>query len=159
MSHPEEDVLVDLATGEQVDAAVTAHVTTCPRCSAEVSSLREVLFAVREPRPELVAAPPGVWHAVSAEIGRAEAAPELRPAATDLEPSSRAAAEAGRGAPASPPASGEPVDLAARQRDRGRRRTPLMWIAAAAAAGLVVGAVGGLLADRTEQAPTAVTVR
>ncbi len=30
MSHPEEDVLVDLATGEQVDAAVTAHVTHVP---------------------------------------------------------------------------------------------------------------------------------
>src|ERR671913_1554034 len=118
MSHPEDDVLVDLATGEQVDAAVTAHVTSCPRCSAEVSALREVLFAVREPRPELVAAPPGVWDAVSAEIRRAGAAPELRSAPKDSEPSSRAAAEAGRGAPESPPASGEPVDLAARQGDR-----------------------------------------
>lgn len=158
MSHPEEDVLVDLATDEQVDAAVRAHVTTCPQCSAEVSSLREVLFAVREPRPELVAAPPGVWDAVSAEIRRADSASELRPAPSDLEASSGAAAEARPGAPESPPASGEPVDLTARQTDRGRRRAPLMWIAAAAAAGLVVGAVGGLLADRTEQAPTAVTV-
>jgi Anti-sigma-K factor rskA len=158
MSHPEDEVLVDLAAGEQVDAAVRAHVTTCPRCSAEVSSLREVLLAVREPRPELVAAPPGVWEAVSAEIRRADVAPELRSEPTDLDRSGGATAAAEHGATTSPPASGEPVDLAARQRDRGRRRAPLMWIAAAAAAGLVVGAVGGRLADRTESEPTAVTV-
>ena len=158
MSHPEDDVLVDLATGEPVDAAVTAHVTTCQRCSAEVSSLREVLTAVRGPRPELVAAPPGVWDAVSAEISRADVAPELRPGPTGPDRSGGAAAAAAHGATSSAPASGSPVDLDARRKDRGRRRAPLMWVAAAAAAGLVVGAVGGRLADRTEPEPAAVTV-
>src|SRR5215203_4080252 len=158
MSHPEDEVLVDLATGEPVDAAVTAHVTTCPRCSAEVSSLREVLTAVREARPELVAAPPGVWDAVSAEISPADVEPELSSGPTDRDRSGGAAPAAGRGATSSAPASGSPVDLAARRRDRGRRRAPLMWVAAAAAAGLVVGAVGGRLADRTEPEPAAVTV-
>ena len=157
MSHPEEGVLVDLATGEPVDATVTAHVTTCPRCSSEISSLREVLLAVREPRPDLVAAPPGVWDAVTAEIGRADTSPEPRSAPSGPDRPS-GAGEAGLDATTSPPASEPPVDLAARQRDRGRRRAPLMWVASAAAAGLVVGAVGGRLVDGTEPDEAAVTV-
>ena len=140
MSHPDDELLVDLATGESVDAEVTAHVTRCARCSSEVASLREVLSAVREPSPELVPAPARVWDAVAAEIGRGDSS-----AATAPEP-----------ATAQPPAP--PVDLASHRADRGRRRAPLMWIAGAAAAGLVVGAVGGRLLNGADPEPTAVTV-
>jgi hypothetical protein len=156
MSHPDDERLVDLATGESVDAEVTAHVTRCSRCSSEVASLREVLSAVREPRPELVPAPARVWDAVAAEIGRGDASAASEPASEPATASETAAVTASEPVAEPPPAT--PVDLASRRADRGRRRAPLIWIAGAAAAGLVVGAVGGRLLDGADPAPTAVTV-
>ena len=144
MSHPDDELLVDLATGESVDAEVTAHVTRCARCSSEVASLREVLSAVRSPRPQLVPAPAHVWDAVASDIARAEASPSAGPTASPVHD--------GEGA------TEPPVDLAARRADRGRRRLPLVWIAGAAAAGLVVGSVGARLLDEADPEPTAVTV-
>ena len=84
MSHPDDELLVDLATGESVDAEVTAHVTRCARCSSEVASLREVLSAVRSPRPQLVPAPAHVWDAVASDIARAEASPSAGPKASPV---------------------------------------------------------------------------
>ena len=144
MSHPDDEVLVDLATGESVDAEVTAHVTRCARCSSEVASLREVLSLVRDPGPVLVPAPPRIWDAVAAEIGRGDSSATA---------SSRHAPE--------PPADRSPdapVDLAQRRATRDRRRTPLLWVAGAAAAGLVVGAVGVRLVETADPEPAAVTV-
>jgi hypothetical protein len=144
MSHPDDEVLVDLATGESVGAEVTAHVTTCPRCSSEVASLREVLSVVRDPRPELVPAPGHIWDAVAAEIRRGDSSATPSPAHAP-EPSAEHS-----------PAP--PVDLAQRREARGRRRPPLGWVAGAAAAGLVVGVAGSQLLDGADPEPAAVTV-
>ncbi len=144
MEHPDDELLVDVATGAPVDADVTAHVTRCTRCSTEVASLREVLSVVRDPRPELVPAPGHIWDAVAAEIRRGDSS-ATPSAAHAPEPSAELSA-----APA--------VDLAQRREARGRRRPPLGWVAGAAAAGLVVGVAGSQLLDRADPEPAAVTV-
>ena len=146
MAHPDDELLVDLATGESVDAEVTAHVSRCARCSSEVTSLREVLSAVRVPPPVLVPAPAHVWDAVARDIARSDTGPPAEaPPPTEAPPS------------AEPLRSPEPDDLAARRAARSRR-IPLGWVAGAAAAGLVVGVAGSQLLEPEDPEPAVVTV-
>ncbi len=74
-THPDDDVLVDLATGAESHPEAAQHAGACRRCSEELTHLREVVGLVREGAPELTPAPPGVWSAVVAELGETSAPP------------------------------------------------------------------------------------
>jgi len=112
--HPEDETLARLALGESVDPSAAAHVAGCESCQAVVDELRETMSLVGEAAgEELVSPPASVWEAIRAEVAD-EAAP----------------------APGAPAAPSVPDELAR------RRRPAFGWIAAAAAIGVVAGAVG-----------------
>lgn len=135
MDHVDPDVLALIALGEPVDPTAEAHLAVCERCADEVAELERAVVAGRAVGPDdvLVAPPARVWAAIESELGLATATP-LPTAA----------------APAAP------VEPAATVLPLRRRRTPA-WIASAAAAGVVVGGLGGAWAANrgdTEPAPT-----
>jgi len=183
--HCDEDDLVLLALGEPVPTEVTEHVATCELCAAERDSFVAVVATVRaaEDDEPLDAPAPSVWAGIEAELGLAAArSPSGAGASLAGERSSTPAPDAlstgqgfsfpdpgssdvaddeasGRAASSTPRTpvreDAEVVELAARR--SGRR--PWAWIAAAAAAGVVVGGVGGgWISSRTgvEPQPTVV---
>ena len=140
-AHVDDDVLALLALGEPVDEAARAHVAGCAECAAEVASLGRVVEVGRAASLATdapVAPPPSVWAGIQAELGLADGG--------------RAATAPTSSAPSTvPEASDEapPVGVVTPLRPRRNRA----WIAAAAAAGVVVGGtVGGVgaswLSDR-----------
>ena len=136
MTHPDDDALAAIALGDPAPSGATEHARSCPQCSESLAALRDTMTTLRAPVPELVAPPSSVWDPVTAEI--------------DREP------EAAVPAPAPVVDAGD--DLARQRASRtARRRFPVAWVAGAAAAGLVVGAVGARLVG-AEEAPAAVTV-
>ncbi len=159
MSHPDPELLADLALGEALPADIAAHVAGCGTCTAELDGLRAALAVARSPRVEMVAAPAGLWERVTATIDASEgagsapvawAAPapdELRALAPEPEPGTE-----------SRPA--EPVvdEVAARRAKAARRRVGIGWVVGAAAAGLVFGAVGTRVVGGEESAPSPVVV-
>ena len=140
MTHPDDDALAAIALGDPAPSGAAEHVRSCPQCSETLAALRDTMTTLHAPVPELVAPPASVWDAVTAEVA-------LEPHEATREPEV---------APASVVDAGD--DLARRRAGRtARRRFPVAWVAGAAAAGLVVGAVGArLLAG--EQTPAPVTV-
>ncbi|WP_299441471.1 anti-sigma factor domain-containing protein [uncultured Phycicoccus sp.] len=140
MNHPDDDTLAALALGETADGRTATHVAACPVCSAEVEALRSTLQLARSGAPELIAPPPSVHAAVLAALD---------------DESGNGPAD---GVPEAGPAAGAAVgDELAHRRARRERRLPLGWIAGAAAAGLVFGAVGTRVLDQ-DPAPTPTTV-
>ena len=159
--HVDDETLALLALGERAEAADLEHVARCTRCSDEVSALRAVTELARESGDvELVAPPAHVWDRVAAELGLGERAHVaahggLRaerpatgstsppPAGTDA-PRPSAAAPAAGSSPAQDPAphGAEPSGDVASVTPLRPRRHRGAWIAAAAAAGLVVGGAG-----------------
>ncbi len=140
MNHPDDDSLAAIALGETADASTAAHVATCATCASEVDALRSTLSLVHSGTPELIAPPSSVRTAVLAALDEDLAAsPDDRPA------------------PAGETAETAVADLADR-RARRDRRLPLGWIAGAAAAGVLLGAVGtrALEPDRATPAETTV---
>ena len=140
MTHPDDDTLAGLALGEPEAAEVAEHVRGCASCTDAVAGLRAAVATVRAGAPELVRPPASVWEAVVAEV---DAGPR------------------GTAAPEPPAAPGPAGDLAharaVRAEHAARRRVPWAWVAGAAAAGLVVGAVGaGLVTADREPAPVVV---
>jgi len=122
--HPDEETLARLALGETVGAQDAAHVAGCASCQAFVAELTETLALVREASgEELVAPPDSVWCAISDQVA-ADPVPRVKPATA-------AAVD-----PAPVPGPSGVDELAARRRPR------FGWIAVAAAAGVIVGAVG-----------------
>jgi anti-sigma-K factor RskA len=146
--HP-DDALVDLVTGAPVAPEVTAHVAGCSRCTDELVVLRQVLGHVRAPAPELVSPPPELWDRVAAELDAAPAPAAVPPSvpAPVADPASVAA-----------PLPGPPADVRPLRRASAVRGISPWWLAAAAAAGLVVGGVGVGLVDRPEPAPAPVVL-
>lgn len=121
--HGQPDDLALLALGEHPDGVDEAHLAGCAQCQAEVDQLRAVIATARTVTPDdLPQDPPaGVWDAIVSELG-------LDPTASSAEP--------GPAHDATAPV----IPLA-----RARRRT-LLFAAAAAVAGLVVGsAVTGVV--------------
>ena len=122
-SHVDGEVLALLALGESVGStADLAHIEECERCSDELGALRGVVDTARSARP-LVPPAPHVWDRIADELGLAGKATtgstEVLP---DVEPAPVA-------------------DLSSRRAtSRGPRQW--RWIAAAAAAGVLVGATG-----------------
>jgi hypothetical protein len=154
VQHADPEVLALVALGEPADDATRAHLATCDACSAEVADLARVVVSARSltPADTLVEPPDAVWLAVRSEL---ELSPTLLPDGRSPEPSGRQASgtatgaamtdaavtdAAVTGAPTSASASTDDLSRARTSRAT-RRRTP--WIAAAAAAGVLVGGVGG----------------
>lgn len=137
--HSDPDELAMLALGEEVPAAVTEHLATCAECAAELESLAEAAALIRSARgEELVAAPESVWAGISNELGLASSPVEETRTAPEV---LSAPPEDSSGTAESE--EGVVVDLASRRSSR-----PWTWIAAAAAAGVVVGGVGASWIDR-----------
>lgn len=136
MLHPDPDDLALLALGEDA-GGVADHLVMCETCAAEVASLRRVVLVGRTVTAEDVPTPPpaAVWDRIQAELGlgatqrpAGPAAPPPGPMPTGPTPTTGGAAV---------------VDLATRRGEGRRRRLSAGWLAAAAAVGLVFGAVGG----------------
>lgn len=168
---PEDLALV--ALGESVPGA--GHLAECRDCAAEVEALRRVVDVGRASSPGDVPVPtppPGVWERIASELGLSSAGADESPAESSrpttapgrLPPSTAEATArqtAQTAAPATPreretaddPAGAVVVPLAP------RRRRISTWIAASAAAGVLVGAVGGAWwASRIDDAPVASVV-
>ncbi|MEO5744621.1 MAG: anti-sigma factor [Terracoccus sp.] len=163
MSHPDDEILVDLAiNGADVadtSSSVHLHLSSCVVCSATVGDLRRTLsFAKTSSADAVWVAPPAsVWERITAQIEAPNAAPsvtDVRPSAADLPPLS---ASRGGGSlsssrtrshrPLSDDTDSGPTSLQRRrdQRERGAERRPRLvgWAAGIAAAGLVVGLLTG----------------
>ena len=127
MQHCTPEQLALAALREPLPAEDTAHLAACERCRAEVRSLQRSVDAVAVPEFAAtgapIAPPPRVWESIAAATGVA-AAP--RPAAVEV-----------------PPPVAEESAPPAREADvlpfRSRRR-PVLLVAAALVAGVVVGA-------------------
>ena len=150
MSHPEPDVLADLALGEPVRSEVRDHVVQCAVCGTEVEELGTVLAATRGPAPELVAPPASVRAAVLAEVAASAGGP---PALTGPAPGDELAARR-RSAAGDTRA---PTHRAAPTASTGRRFSTA-WLVAAAAAGVLVGGVGAAVVGQTGDAPAETVV-
>lgn len=152
--HLTEDDLASIATGAAPGADAAAHLLTCAACRQDLARTERVVSALAEP-VALHEPPAGVWEAIERELDAprqdADAGPGTAPdSATGGHGDGRGTAGGAAG-----PGGGGTVSYLPR---RDRRRWPV--IAAAAAAGLLVGAVGaalagGLLAPRDggEDAP------
>ncbi|MFC5379595.1 anti-sigma factor domain-containing protein [Aquipuribacter nitratireducens] len=141
--HPDEGTLALHALGEPALTAEDAeHVRTCATCRVTVEELARTVDVVRGPRArdlDPVPVPPHVWQGVAAELGLG-AGTVPRP---DHGPDPSPVPDAGASAPAVPPAPRRDDELAVRRRTGGRGRRVGPWaVAAAAAVGVVVGAVG-----------------
>lgn len=151
MDHVDPDVLALIALGEPADPAAEAHLAVCERCADEAADLERVVLAGRAVgRDDVLVAPPArVWAAIESELGLATATP--LPRATSVP----------QGAPPSesPAAPTDGTDPSPAVVVPLRRRGVPAWIASAAAAGVVVGGLGGAwVANRgdAEPAPTVV---
>ena len=132
MSHEEASELLgayalDAVDGDELDA-LEAHLATCPRCRAELDSLREVAAAIGnsvEPLPE------GLWSSIASRLPE-RPGDEEPPPMPQLSPESRS--------PFRPPPD---------RRQRRRRTTvaTLGALAVAAAAVAVVLGIGLVRAD------------
>ncbi|HYO19801.1 MAG TPA: anti-sigma factor [Dermatophilaceae bacterium] len=142
MSHPDEELLVDLAlgSGAATSAEVRDHVDGCPVCAAAVQELRHTVALVShaELPPTWNRPPDELWSRVEEAIvlesatapGTGEEAPPTgEPATEDL------AAEE--------PAATAPVTTLESRRAPGPGRRVMPWAAGMAAAGLAIGLLTG----------------
>jgi Anti-sigma-K factor rskA/Putative zinc-finger len=134
MSHEEASELLGAYALDAVDAdegaAVEAHLTTCPRCRAELDSLREVAGAMGN---SVVPLPEGLWSAIASRLPDRpvdEEPPPMPQLGSDRRTASRA-----------------PLD-GRRQRSR-RAITTAVALAVAAAAVAVVLGISLVRADNT----------
>ena len=170
MSHPDDEILVDLAingtTAADAPSPVHDHLSSCVTCSTTVVDLRRTLCLARTSVADAawVAPPASVWERITEQItGRnaGVAVTDLRPIATDLPDGSAFGGRGGsrrlsRPEPGQPPSSHidsvptaltQPTPLERRrdrrQREADRRPRFVGWAAGIAAAGLVVGLLTG----------------
>ncbi len=120
MSHLDDDTIASAGMGDALDAIAIAHLEACAECADVVSKTRDLAEQAGSiPRPGPLLVPPArVWDAIVAELesddtGAGEDAPQSAPAEPTL-------------------ATVTPL----------RRRRTAVWLASAAAAGVVIGAVG-----------------
>ncbi|MBO9556346.1 anti-sigma factor [Cellulomonas sp.] len=147
--HVDDETLTLLALGEDITADDRAHVAACARCTAELDALADVTDLARS-AGDLVAPAPHVWDAVAAELGLGA---QARPTTSTAKAGTATATSTTTSTATTPPArragssdspGAEVVPLAPRRRGRWG------WVAAGAAAGLLVGAaVTWGLVDRT----------
>jgi hypothetical protein len=129
--HIDPDAVALAALGEPLDADDRAHLASCADCAREVASLAATVAVGRAAADEHPVPPPdAVWERVRGELGLS---PGLLPGVAP-EPGASQPVAVGESAVATPVPAAGPVRPA-----RGRTR----WVLAAAAAGLVIGGVGG----------------
>jgi hypothetical protein len=126
MSHCDPTTLALAALGEDLSPQDAAHLESCEHCLADTAELIEVVTIARDAPKELPAVPERVWAAIASDLGLASApdgaevlsmpAPRV---GTPVEPAS---AEAAVVVPLAP-----------------RRRSPILGLGIAAAAGALVG--------------------
>ncbi|WP_277453379.1 anti-sigma factor [Janibacter sp. DB-40] len=133
--HVPEDRLVDLALGEAPSTGEDQHLQACADCGSLLDSLHRTMDVTRDSsRIDLITPPDEVWSRIADtiatdEIGRADADSPDRPrAVTDPEV--------------------VPLTSATGARSRRARRPAVVWLAAACAAGVLLGAVGSVVAER-----------
>lgn len=70
MTHPSDDVLVGLVTGEPTERAVAEHLATCPTCQQTVAEVRQVEALLGEPRTTVAWDHPSedLWLRISQEV-------------------------------------------------------------------------------------------
>ncbi|WP_404386695.1 anti-sigma factor [Knoellia locipacati] len=161
-THIAEERLVDLALADVPQGDEGSHLAECPVCGDLLASLRRTVEVARDGSTvKLMTPPPAVWEGIEAEL-------DADPSAVD-DPSI-ANESAGDHSSADRPfaglmsdettsaatTTGPPevvVPLRTRQNAASsspRRRPPLSWLAAACAAGVLVGAGGFVIADRIQ---------
>lgn len=147
MTHLEPEVLALHALGEPVTPAEQRHLAECDRCAGELATLRSTAATARAAAGEaLVPAPDAVWERIGAELGlAADVRPDPAGPARPVGPAGPVGTEPDDGTRSAPP-GGAPG-----RRSRGR------WLLAAAA-GLVVGAVGGGAVVASVQRPAETVV-
>lgn len=135
MRHLDPDDLALIALGEDIDGA--AHLAECSACATEVASLRRVVLVGRSVTIDDVptSPPPAVWERVQAELGLADTSAQSRPRLPRPAPVR----------PAPPAGGAEDASRAGTVVRQFPARRPRVagWIAGAAAAGVLVGALGG----------------
>ncbi len=140
MSHPDPELLADIALGESVDPPTGDHVLPCPRCSDEVRELRRAIDLTRRGLGESVdwqQPPVDLWSRIDAALQE-----DADTATTDT---GTATAVTSVAAPTTALPDGDrqvPVPLA-QARARRRASRSMTWLAAVAAAGAVVGLLTG----------------
>lgn len=117
MHHVDPETLALMALGEVIgDDVARSHLASCAVCGAEVESLRRVVLVGRSTTDDDIPLPPParVWDRVQAELGL--------------------------GGVSAPPSGGGGATVTELPT---RRRRSAGWIAGAAAAGVLVGSIGG----------------
>ncbi|MDN5796188.1 MAG: anti-sigma factor [Intrasporangium sp.] len=159
MPHPDDEMLAALASGEPVPAEVTDHVSDCPTCAADIAAVRHVLAVARtvESVPSWDAPPDGVWGAIVAEVD-AEPAGDVAPHRSSAPLRTVAQRDTSDGHISPAGTAADAGTAAERRSPHGwmKNKRLLRWTVGAAAAGLLVGILGGRLVDQQPQ--TGVTV-
>lgn len=144
--HIPEERLVDLALGETPVPAEEAHLGDCVDCRSLHDSLHRTLGVARGASDVTLAPPPAaVWSRIQADLASDGSAPDG--SSTDRP----AIALDGSSADAERPADGRAKGGADEDRSAGRRRSSRLTWLAAAAAGIVIGVGGSVVADRLRQ--------
>lgn len=133
--HITEERLVDLALGETASSGEGQHLQVCADCASLLDSLRRTMDVTRDSaQVDLITPPAEVWSRIADTIAADGPGPDTQVVGPDR-----------------PDADPEVTSLAAargaRSRRRGRRPA-VAWLAAACAAGVLVGAVGSVVAER-----------
>ena len=154
MSHPDEEVLVDLALGSRAEtsAEVRDHVDGCPVCAATVQELRHtVALASRAELPPTWNSPPdGLWSRIEEAIVLESAEPATPPGTDEEAPAAEEPAT-------EKPAATAPVTTMESRRALRPGRRVVPWAAGMAAAGLAVGLLTGrALWSDTPPAPSTI---
>ncbi|HQY32896.1 anti-sigma factor [Actinotalea sp.] len=133
MPHVEPEDLALVALGETLASpADREHLAVCDVCAAEVGALSAAVAVGRSGGGDpLVAPPPAVWDRVREELRLPDS---LVPDGVTRVPPTAADQQVPEPAPVVP---------LARTRRRSAARSTMPWIASAAAAGVIIGGVGG----------------
>lgn len=134
--HITEERLVDLALGEAASSGEGQHLQACADCGSVLDSLHRTMDVTRDAsRIDLITPPDEVWSRIADTIAGDEVG---RATETDGAERPRAATDA----------EVTPLTSATGARSRRGRRPAGAWLAAACAAGVLLGAVGSVVAER-----------
>lgn len=152
--HVAEERLVDLVLDELPSPEENRHLDACADCRSLLDSLHRTVGVARDSSEVAIVPPPaGVWAQIEAEIAVDGAAE------SESDPSGRSAGSArSNGSAGSADAEVTPLRPAPDGRSRRRRGPAVAWLAAACAAGVLVGVGGSVVADRL-RAPETVPPR
>lgn len=134
--HITEERLVDLALGETASSGEGQHLQACADCGSVLDSLHRTMDVTRDAsRIDLITPPAEVWSRISDTIAGDAVGPATGADAPDR---ARAVTDA----------EVTPMTAATGARSRRARRPAMTWLAAACAAGVLLGAVGSVIAER-----------